>query len=79
MDPWDQHKTAFSTPFGLFKYTRKPVGMTSAPATFQWLIQATMLDFMFQFLLVYLDDFLVYSKTFDERLEYLEWLRQGSS
>ena len=49
------------------------MGLTSAPATFQWLMHATMSDFMFQFLLVYLDD-LVYSKTFDEHLEYLERL-----
>ena len=73
--PWfhgSTHKTAFSMPFGLFEYTRMPMGLTSAPATFQRLMHATMLDFMFQFLLVYLDDLLVYSKTFDEHLEYLE-------
>ena len=75
MDPQDQHKMAFSTPFSLYEYTRMPMGLTSAPATFQWLMQATMSDFMFQFLLVYLDD-LVYSKTFDEHLEYLERLLQ---
>ena len=74
MDPRDQHKTAFSTPFGLFEYTRMPMGLMSAPATFQRLMRATMSDFMFQFLLVYLDDLLVYSKTFNEHLEYLERL-----
>ena len=35
-----------------------------------------MSDFMFQFLLVYLDDLLVYSKIFDEYLEYLERILQ---
>ena len=74
MDPRDQHKTTFSTPFGLFEYTRMPMGLTSTPATFQRLMQTTMSDFIFQFLLVYLDDLLVYSKTFDEHLEYLERL-----
>ena len=44
------------------------MGLASAPATFQRLIQATMSDFAFQFLLVYLDDLLVYSKTFDEHM-----------
>ena len=52
MVPLDQHKTAFTTPFGLFEYTRMPMGLTSALATFQRLMQATMSDFMFQFLLV---------------------------
>ena len=64
-DPRDQHKRAFTTPFCLYEYTRMPMGLASAPATFQRLMQATMQDFPFQFLLVYLDDFLVYSKMFD--------------
>lgn len=76
MDPRDQHKTAFSTPFGLYEYTRMPMGLVSAPATFQRLMQATVADFAFQFLLVYLDDLLVYSTTFDQHLEHLERLLQ---
>ena len=75
-DSWDQHKTAFTTPFGLYEYTRMPMGLASAPATFQCLMQATMSDFAFQFVLVYLDDLLVYSKTFDEHMEHLEQLLQ---
>ncbi|PVD21081.1 hypothetical protein C0Q70_19247 [Pomacea canaliculata] len=35
MHPDDRHKTAFLTPMGLFEYTRMPMGLTSAPATFQ--------------------------------------------
>ena len=76
MDPWDQHTTAFMTPFGLCEYTRMPRGLASAPVTFQHLMQATMSDFAFQFLLVYLDDLLVYSKTFDKHMEHLERLLQ---
>jgi len=76
MDPRDQHKTAFTTPFGLYEYTRIPMGLASAPATFQRLMQVTMSDFAFQFLLVYLDDLLVYSKTFDKHMEHLERLLQ---
>ena len=76
MDPRHQHKTAFTTPFGLYEYTRMPMGLASAPATFQRLMQASMSDFAFQFLLVYLDDLLVYSKTFDEHMEHLERLLQ---
>ena len=76
MDPWDQHKTAFTTPFGLCEYTRMPMGLASAPATFQRLMQATMSDFASQFLLVYLDDLLVYFKTFDEHMEHPERLLQ---
>ena len=76
MHPDDQHKTAFVTPMGLFEYTRMPMGLSLAPATFQRLMQSTMSDFIFQFLLVYLDDLLVYSKTFDEYLAHLDRLLQ---
>ena len=44
MHPDDQHKTAFVTPMGLFEYTRMPMGLSSAPATFQRLMQSTMFD-----------------------------------
>lgn len=74
MDPTDQHKTAFVTPMGLYEYTRMPMGLVNAPATFQRLMDQTMSDFIFSFLLVYLDDLLVYSKTFEEHLEHLDRL-----
>ena len=68
----DIEKTAFTTPFGLFEYLRMPMGLNTAPATFQRLMQTTMNDLAFQILLVYLDDLLVYSRDFDEHLERLQ-------
>ena len=61
---------------GLFEYTRMPMGLSSAPATFQRVMQSTMSDFIFQFLLVYLDDLLVCLKTFDKHLDRLDRLLQ---
>ena len=72
MDENDRAKTAFTTPFGLYEYDRMPFGLCNAPATFQRLMQATMNDFIFQILLVYLDDILVYASTFQEHLERLD-------
>ena len=72
MHPDDRHKTALITPFGLFEYLRMPMGLSTAPATFQRLMQSTMNDLVFQILLVYLDDLLIYSRTFDEHLERLQ-------
>ena len=72
MDPKDQDKTAFTTPFGLFEYTRMPFGLTGAPATFQRLMNGVMSDFLFNFLLVYLDDLLIFSESFDDHLQHLE-------
>ena len=68
MDEKDRAKTAFTTPFGLYEYERMPFGLCNAPATFQRLMQATMSDLIFQIMLVYLDDILVYGKTFSEHL-----------
>ena len=76
MHPDDQYKTAFVTPMGLLEYTRMPMGLSSAPATFQRVMQSTMSDFIFQFLLVYLDDLLVCLKTFDKHLDRLDRLLQ---
>ncbi len=68
----DQYKTAFVTPFGLYEYVRMPFGLCNAPATFQRLMQAVMGDLVFQMVLVYLDDLLVYSSTFEAHLSRLE-------
>ena len=76
MHPDDQNKTAFVMPMGLFEYTRMLMGLSSAPATFQRLMQSTMSDSIFQFLLVCLDNLLVYSKTFDKHLDHLDHLLQ---
>ena len=74
MHPTDQPKTAFVTPFGLYEYTRMPFGLATAPATFQRLMHGVMSDFMYNFALVYLDDILVFSKTFDEHIAQLDRL-----
>lgn len=68
----DMSKTAFTTPFGLYEYVRMPFGVCNGPATFQRLMQVTMSDLVFQILLVYLDDILVFSETFKQHLERLE-------
>ena len=68
----DKTKTAFTTQFGLYEFNRMPFGLTNAPSTFQRLMNSTMSDFIFSILLVYLDDLLVYTATFDGHMEALE-------
>ena len=68
----DKHKTAFITPFGLFEYNRMPFGLCNAPATFQRLMQSCLNDQIFQILLVYIDDIIVFSETYDEHLSRLD-------
>lgn len=52
----DQEKTAFSTPFGLFEFTRMPFGLCNAPSIFQRLMERILSDQRFHALLLYLDD-----------------------
>ena len=74
MDEADKHKTAFITPFGLFQYERLPFGMSGAPATFQRFIQRLFSEKLFEILLIYLDDLLVFSETFKEHLQHLDYV-----
>ena len=68
----DKHKTAFSTPMGLFEANRMPFGLQNAPSTFQRLMTCCFGDLNFTHLLIYLDDLIIFSKTFDEHLERLQ-------
>jgi RNase H-like domain found in reverse transcriptase/Reverse transcriptase (RNA-dependent DNA polymerase)/Integrase zinc binding domain/Integrase core domain/gag-polyprotein putative aspartyl protease len=67
----DQHKTAFRTRFGHYEFKVLPFGLTSAPATFMRLMHDTLMPYLDQFVIVYLDDICVYSKTPEEHLEHL--------
>lgn len=68
----DIHKTAITTPFGLFEFTRMPFGLRNAAQSFQrFMNQVTRgLDFVY----VYIDDILVASKTEEEHKQHLHQL-----
>jgi len=68
----DKAKTAFCTPFGLFEFNRMPFGLCNAPGTFQRLMECIIGDQSFQSLLLYLDDIVVFSSTFEDHLQRLE-------
>ena len=59
--PGDCEKTRFVTRYGLFEYTLLPLGLCNTPSTFQCLMNSVMHGFIDKFILVYLDDVLVYS------------------
>lgn len=70
--PSDKEKTAFATPVGLYQFERMPFGLCNAPATFQRLMQRCLGGQVHDFLLIYLDDVILYSPCFDSHLGHLE-------
>ena len=70
--PEDREKTAFVTPMGHYEYLRMPFGLSNAPATFQRLMHKCLGDQLFQILLIFLDDLLIYASSFEEMLDRLE-------
>ena len=67
----DVLKTAFRTPFGHFQWRVLIFGLTNAPATFQRLMNDLFRPFIDVFILVFLDDILVFSKSVEEHQEHL--------
>ena len=77
----DRAKTAFATRKGLFQWKVMPFGLANAPATFSRLMEMVLRGLNWERCLVYLDDIIVFGKSFDEALKNLtlvfERLRQA--
>ncbi|WVZ90054.1 hypothetical protein U9M48_036387 [Paspalum notatum var. saurae] len=74
--PEDQSKTTFTCPYGTFAYRRMSFGLFNALAPFQRCMMAIFSDFIENIMEVFMDDFSVYGKSFDQCLENLEKVLQ---
>jgi hypothetical protein len=71
LKPGEEFKTTFQTHFGQFKFRVLAFGLTGAPGIFQGAMNATLTDGLRQFVIVFFDDILVYSATYEQHIKHL--------
>ena len=67
----DIPKTVFTTRYGLYEYTVMSFGLTNAPAYFMSMMNKVFMEYLDKFVVVFIDDIMVYSKNEEEHEEHL--------
>jgi hypothetical protein len=72
----DTPKTAFITRYGLYEYTIMSFGLTNAPAYFMYLMNKIFMEYLDKFVVVFIDDILIFSKNEEEHDKHLRLVLQ---
>jgi hypothetical protein len=67
----DIRKTTFTTRYGLYEYTVMSFGLTNAPSYFMYLMNKVFMEFLDKFVVVFINNILVFSKAKEEHAEHL--------
>ena len=73
----DEFKTAFRTRKGQYEYLVMPFGLTNAPAVFQRFINFVLSEFINKYVVVYLDDILIFSRSLPEHINHVKNVLQA--
>jgi hypothetical protein len=74
--PEDISKTAFTCKYGLYEYTVMSFGLTNASAFFMHLMNKVFMDYLDTFVVIFIDDILVYSKSEAKHEKHLKLVLQ---
>jgi hypothetical protein len=74
--PSDILKTAFITKYGLYEFTVMSFGLTNAPAFFMNMMNSVFMDYLDKFVVVFIDDILIYSQSEEEHVNHLKMVLQ---
>jgi hypothetical protein len=70
----DIPKTAFTSRYGLYEFTVMSFGLTNAPTYFMYMMNKVFMEYLDKFVVVFIDDILVFSRNEEEHEEHLRLL-----
>ena len=79
VNPKHREKTAFCTHLGLWENLRMPFGLKTAPQTFQRILNTVFADFLYKWLIIYIDDCVTWSNSFEEALDHYQKIFERAS